>query len=434
MFIQHLYQRLFEFIAPNQEKLQKSEIRSIHTHLLAVITTGALMWAYTFLAYFSISNPWPSRIGFTASIVHLLSPLLYRIYRNVLFNASVMLLAGLIHQGTFAYYTGGFMGRIIIWFGVLPFLGAIIAGKRGAIMWCLVSLGASLIFLLMQLNGHEFPHDITETGRLVAQAYIAFGWIFLSSILSFTYLYLQERHEEDMKKQKEHMENLFRILFHDLGNPIALLQMGLESARNTTEISKQSRSLEICQKAVASMTEITENVRQMYKFREAPINIECNQTSFPKTIAQLEMLFQVQMQKKRIKLVFDPILHQGTIVVVEQVSFVHQVMANILSNAIKFSHEGAFVTIEASPYDQDHVLIKIKDQGVGMTPEQLAQFSTTDYKISTQGTCGEKGSGFGLNLMKNFVEKYSGEVHVTSATEGLDRGTTFTLKLRGYFT
>jgi signal transduction histidine kinase len=105
-----------------------------------------------------------------------------------------------------------------------------------------------------------------------------------------------------------------------------------------------------------------------------------------------------------------------------------------LSNAIKFSNEGAHIFIEAKPYDQDHILVLIKDQGVGMSPEQLENFSSDELKSSTKGTNGERGSGFGLNLMKNFIAKYGGEVHVTSSTEGLERGTTFTLKLKGNFT
>ena len=434
MIIQHLYQMLFEFIVPNREKLKKAEIRAIHTHLLTVISTGALMWAYAVLAFFTISNPWPCRVGILASTVHLLSPLLYRINRDILFNASVLLFAGLAHQATFAYFTGGFMDRIIIWFGILPFLGAIIAGKRGAIMWCLITLSASGAFLLLHLNGHQFPNAISENGRLIAQAYIVFGWIFLSSILSFTYLYHQEQHEEAMSKQKIHVENLFRVLFHDLGNPIALLQMGLECARSATEATKVNRALEICQKAVTSMTEITETVRLMYKLRETPAYIVCAQTSLPKIIIQLEMMFQVQLQNKRLKIIFDRVYHQGTIVHVEPVSFLHQVLGNILSNAIKFSNEGAHIFIEAKPYDQDHILVLIKDQGVGMSPEQLENFSSDELKSSTKGTNGERGSGFGLNLMKNFIAKYGGEVHVTSSTEGLERGTTFTLKLKGNFT
>jgi signal transduction histidine kinase len=434
MIIQHLYQMLFEFIVPNREKLKKAEIRAIHTHLLTVISTGALMWAYAVLAFFTISNPWPCRVGILASTVHLLSPLLYRINRDILFNASVLLFAGLAHQATFAYFTGGFMDRIIIWFGILPFLGAIIAGKRGAIMWCLITLSASGAFLLLHLNGHQFPNAISENGRLIAQAYIVFGWIFLSSILSFTYLYHQERHEEAMGKQKTHVENLFRVLFHDLGNPLALLQMGMESARTAKDPLIQARSLDISQKAVNTMVEITENVRQMYHVRESNGPMDCVPTSLPKVIARLDMLFQTQMREKRIKLMFDPILHQGTIVIVEPVSFLHQVLANILSNAIKFSNEASLITIEAAPYNRDYILLKIKDQGIGMTPEQIAQFSSNDIKCSGLGTRGEKGSGFGLNLMRNFVEKYNGEVHVSSITEGLERGTTFTLKLKGNFT
>lgn len=433
MILIQTYQKIFGLIVPDPSKLKSNELGTVHTHLLTVITTGALMWAYAFIAYFTIDNPWPARVGFTASIVHLFSPFLYRFNTHALLNASVLLFAGLLHQSTFSYFTGGFMDRIIIWFGILPFLGAIIAGKKGAIMWCLITLFASGSFLLLHLNGHSFPNLISDTGRLFSQISIVFGWIFLSSILSFTYLFFQEKQNEILNRQKSHIENLFRILFHDLGTPLTLLQMSLDVFDNSIEQKQKDRSIQTCRKAVDSMTEITENVREMYRVQEISTKIDCVYHSLNKAVAQLEILFQNQLKNKNISLVYDPVLHQGTQIYVEPVSFLHQVMANIISNSIKFSHDHAIIKIQASPLNENFILINIQDQGQGMTDEQLAHFKSNEINISHLGTRGEKGSGFGLNLMKNFIEKYGGEVCVTSCTQGNSRGTTFQLKLRGHF-
>ena len=70
------YFRLYYYVA--QERLKKNDIdsREIHTHLVVVLSTGVLMWAYAFVAFFCINSSLPGIIGFTCALTHLLSPLI----------------------------------------------------------------------------------------------------------------------------------------------------------------------------------------------------------------------------------------------------------------------------------------------------------------------------------------------------------------------
>ncbi len=101
------------------------------------------------------------------------------------------------------------------------------------------------------------------------------------------------------------------------------------------------------------------------------------------------------------------------------------VIRNLLSNALKFTSKGGFVKVLSiyEVHDQT-VLLIIRDTGIGMNAQELAQ--VFNYPISQHGTNGEKGTGIGLSLCKELVEKNHGSIHINSA---LNKGTEVILKL-----
>ncbi len=433
MFIKRLFHRGVNFLTEPHLSQGRGYIHAAQNHILTMLTTGALMWAYAIVGLVCIPDSPVGVVGLIASAVHLVSPLLYRFVPSPLFNASVMLGAGMLHQGTFAYYTGGFMGRIIIWFGILPFLGAIIAGTRGAVLWFLITTLGTGTFFALHLAGHPFPDLISDTGRIVAQAFIAFGWIGLSSLLSFAYLYQQGLHEKRLNKQKANVETLFRILFHDLGNPLSLLQMAMENLRLDKTPERQERSLAIASRAVLNMVEITENVRRMYAVNSVDGKLQCDWVELAPLVEKLRDIFQRQLQDKAIELTYCPQTVARTRLWVEPKSFVNQVLANIVSNAIKFSHEGSRIELQVSEKTPGKIELAVCDQGLGMPEDILRHLFSEEVQTSRPGTRGERGSGFGMPLMKTFVERYDGEVRVRTSTTA-PSGTQFILQLKGKLT
>ena len=100
------------------------------------------------------------------------------------------------------------------------------------------------------------------------------------------------------------------------------------------------------------------------------------------------------------------------------------IFRNLLANAIKFTQNGGKVAVKAIVL-ASHVEIQVEDSGIGMTKEQLEKLFGTNTHFTTRGTSGEKGTGLGLIVTKEFIEKNGGILSVTS-TVGL--GTTFSIK------
>lgn len=92
------------------------------------------------------------------------------------------------------------------------------------------------------------------------------------------------------------------------------------------------------------------------------------------------------------------------------------VIRNLISNAVKFTPRNGLITLSADK-DPNNINITIKDTGVGISPEDIEKLFKIDKVISRPGTNKEKGSGLGLILCKEFVEKHGGEIWVESEIE-----------------
>jgi signal transduction histidine kinase len=102
------------------------------------------------------------------------------------------------------------------------------------------------------------------------------------------------------------------------------------------------------------------------------------------------------------------------------------VLQNLITNAIKFTHKGGFVTLDTVT-NQEEVMVRISDTGIGMSKEDLAKLFQIEINFTSKGTANEKGTGLGLLLCKEFVEKNGGKILVDSKE---NEGTTFSFTVK----
>ncbi|MEM1124817.1 MAG: HAMP domain-containing sensor histidine kinase [Bacteroidota bacterium] len=256
-------------------------------------------------------------------------------------------------------------------------------------------------------------------------------------LLGFLYLKLRRTTEElALQKQKVEAQNIelqdlnqtkdrfFSIIAHDLRSPIAAFQ-GIGSQINYFVRKKAFDRLSELGNA------INESSTQLNNLLDNLLNWAMSQTGKipyrPKKLRAVEQIEEVAAllegvsQAKNIQLSIDG--DENHIVYADERA-VNTVLRNLLTNAIKFSNNGDTIWLSTNKKD-DYVVISVKDEGVGMTAEQVNQLFQVE-KNSQKGTKGELGTGLGLVLVQELVQINDGKVEVRSE---LGKGTTFKVYL-----
>jgi len=104
---------------------------------------------------------------------------------------------------------------------------------------------------------------------------------------------------------------------------------------------------------------------------------------------------------------------------------IDEVLDNLISNALKFSHEKGTVRIRTHKQDSN-ILIEISDNGLGLSEEDIKEAFQRGAKLSAKPTQGEPSSGLGLWIVKKLIEAHKGRVWVKST---LGKGSTFSISL-----
>ena len=237
-------------------------------------------------------------------------------------------------------------------------------------------------------------------------------------------LQLTEGHSE--------LERLVRVLCHDVTNPVSVILLTSEMVRlkfpgNTTELqwSKVSR-------AAHNVMEIIENVKKLQAAKSGKLKISIQPVSLKKILDNSQFLFEDKLNKKGLRLLTSLGENdQDLTVLADASSLGHDVINNIISNAIKFSARGETIAIAAAQ-DGKKIKIKISDNGIGIPKNILTKIFDPNAATSRKGTDNESGTGFGMPIVKSFVELYGGRISIESTTideDAKSHGTAITIEL-----
>ena len=229
------------------------------------------------------------------------------------------------------------------------------------------------------------------------------------------------------------LRNLLRLVSHDIANPLTVINgmTNLQLRKQKDPDSKEYRIWKKLSIATKTIFKILEQVRMMQALESGKKEIPLSSVKLQKIIDKGLFMFQDKLNHKNIKLVCE-LPDDQLSVLAEETSFSNQVINNILSNAIKFSFENETIHIRVEPRE-DYVYLIIRDHGIGIPKDILKNLFDENAVTSRAGVKGEEGTGFGMPLVKFFMDKYGGEIQVQSKvkTEGEnDHGTQFTLKLK----
>ena len=237
---------------------------------------------------------------------------------------------------------------------------------------------------------------------------------------------LELSHRKLEQSNNERAE-LLHVLCHDLANPIGAIISVLDLVDANPALFDTLK--DDLRKGAQHSLEVIDIVRKMRAMEEG-LNFDLIEVDLRQALQESSLLLQRRLTDKNISLVID--IESDCNVMAEEVTLVNSVFNNILSNAIKFSYPNSTIHIDMEE-SEDWIDVNFRDTGIGMSPEMIDSLFSLAKTTSREGTKGEQGTGFGMPLVKRFVEAYGGQLEVSSKEESespQDHGTVFTLKLR----
>jgi signal transduction histidine kinase len=102
-------------------------------------------------------------------------------------------------------------------------------------------------------------------------------------------------------------------------------------------------------------------------------------------------------------------------------------VSNLLDNAVKYSPDGVHISVELEAPDEERLMLRVRDRGVGIPEQELKHIFKRFYRVTQRSLSGVKGTGLGLFIVRSIARKHGGRVFAHS--EGAGKGTTVTLEL-----
>lgn len=233
-------------------------------------------------------------------------------------------------------------------------------------------------------------------------------------------------------KQKEELGQLnnvkdrfFSIISHDLRNNLTTMKLYFDLVSNPDY--EPSEDMEDMTKQISSSVENTidllENLLVWAQAQIKGIDINPQKLTLQHLIKGNIDLLAGNAHTKNIELSSDI---SADLCAFADEDMINLVIRNLISNAIKFTPKGGSIRVTAHKNMDDAIQINITDTGVGISKANLEKLFVKNSNPTTLGTANEKGTGLGLLLCKEFIEKNNGSINVSSQPE---KGSTFTIIL-----
>lgn len=236
-----------------------------------------------------------------------------------------------------------------------------------------------------------------------------------------------EENEIQLKELNATKDKLFSIIAHDLRSPFNSI-LGYSSLlineKNEKRSEEHLKSLNIINSSANNTLVLLDNLLSWAKSQSGQIILIPEKIVLASIINEVLEFVNSTAKFKKISLNHDP---SGEIEVFTDQNILKTVLRNLISNSIKFTKPGGNINVFAIS-KQKKVEITVSDDGVGMNNETKNKLFKFDTNYTSVGTENEKGSGLGLVLCKEFVEKLGGEIWLESE-EGVGSDFKFTLPL-----
>ena len=232
--------------------------------------------------------------------------------------------------------------------------------------------------------------------------------------------------QKKLKETNKTKDKFFNIIAHDLKGPFTSFLSITDILSNDADSIPEDKKmyfLKSLNQSALYLESLLDNLLQWARTQSGTLEVNKRCMQLDDIVKQNIRLLQMNAQSTQVEIINN--IEEGIHVNADP-NLLHTVLRNLLSNAVKFSENGGQVVMSTKMLDDKFVEVSIKDQGIGIAQEDILKLFRIDVSTKLIGESTQKGTGFGLILCKEFVEKQGGEIKVESE---LGKGTTFSFTL-----
>ena len=325
-----------------------------------------------------------------------------------LFSFALLIIIGFLD-----YLTGSEVSFLLAY--LIPIFLISFYNKSEKTLLTINALFAAIIWFIVDLYTQEYSNPLNP----IWNAFVRFS-IFL--IIGLLVLNLKEKYKKvlelnkELQKMNEEKNKFIGVAAHDIRNPIGaifsfsdllltdpnLAKMDPKAIQMLSYIKElSSNSLNLLKNLLDVSTIESGTIELSYKFQDY-IDFITKLIYFNSLIAkEKEISIKLETAEKELYFNFDE-------------HYLGEVINNLLTNAIKFSHRNSNILIRISVTDKNKIKTEIIDEGQGIPADEQTKLFNYFQKTSTQPTDGEKSSGLGLAIVKKIIIEHKGSINVIS--------------------
>jgi two-component system, OmpR family, sensor histidine kinase SenX3 len=255
---------------------------------------------------------------------------------------------------------------------------------------------------------------------------IFFGAIITGLVLNTIFLV------REIRRNEQH-DSFINAVTHELKTPIASIRLYLETLQRL-EVD-DARRREFYQLMLVDTERLMVTVEQVLKagaLAQKKSKVQRLPVDFSVLVRECVELARARHHLPAEDLDYREVLSDGAssqahAQVLGDPDELHTAVTNLLDNAVKYSPDGIHIAVELAAPDEEHVVLRVRDRGVGIAQNELKRIFKRFYRVRQRGRLRVKGTGLGLFIVRSIARNHGGRVFAES--EGAGKGTTVTLEL-----
>jgi len=373
-----------------------------------------------------------SNIFLTNSVIASLIPFLLAIAAVILYYlvrfknrnkkiALISAISGIIGISLVWVFNGGMNGPNIMYELTFLMLSLIIVPKKAQSYIFIFFILINIFILLIQLFKPEiitpYPSEFSQWIDITISVVLSSVFIYL--IVRFVhnnYTFERQRAENNekiVKKINEDKDRFISILAHDLKNPFNSL-LGftdlLKKNINRYDLNKIEEQINIINKVTHDTYDLLESLLLWSKSQSGKLIINSRKIVLSKICNEIIFNLPPQAEIKKITINYN---EPTKTILSADLNMLKTFLRNLISNAIKFTEKNGHIDIFIEK-NHENAIISISDNGVGIKKDIQEKLWDFTKPVSTSGTANEQGTGFGLTVCKELVDKHGGKIWVES--------------------